>query len=293
MPREKIEYEIKDESFVALQGWMLTELGLKGNELIIYALIYGFTQTYNIGYTGGIRYLALWTNSTRQSVHKVLKSLSKKELICQGTARIDDVNYVYIKALKGKQSLHQAENKCKQSLHECKQSLHEVSTKFTSEGKQSLHTHYNINNNISDNYNYNISEKKSKKKKQKSESEFVVPSLEEVKKYITESNLNVDAEFFYDYYQSRGWKLGKDIDMDDWKATVRNWNRKSTKEESEPKSDGSMDKYEFVFNIFNTYTDEHGEEHSAYWDEDKEQYYIWDSETNIREYVDSSRVKRA
>nr|DAI57620.1 MAG TPA: hypothetical protein [Caudoviricetes sp.] len=32
--------EIKDENFTTIQGWMLNRLNLKGNELIIYAIIY-------------------------------------------------------------------------------------------------------------------------------------------------------------------------------------------------------------------------------------------------------------
>lgn len=35
---------IRDSNYVVIQGWMITRLGLKGNELMIYAVIYGFTQ---------------------------------------------------------------------------------------------------------------------------------------------------------------------------------------------------------------------------------------------------------
>ena len=34
--------KIKNENFIAIQGWMINELQLKGNDLIVYALIYGF-----------------------------------------------------------------------------------------------------------------------------------------------------------------------------------------------------------------------------------------------------------
>lgn len=36
--------KIKNENFIAIQGFMVKELGLSGNELIAYALIYGFSQ---------------------------------------------------------------------------------------------------------------------------------------------------------------------------------------------------------------------------------------------------------
>ena len=38
---------VKSENYITIQGWMVTELKLKGNELLIYALIFGFTQTTN------------------------------------------------------------------------------------------------------------------------------------------------------------------------------------------------------------------------------------------------------
>lgn len=51
------------------------------------------------------------------------------------------------------------------------------------------------------------------------------PTLEEIQNYINEENLNVDAQVFYDYYESNGWKVGRNT-MKDFKATLRNWSRK-------------------------------------------------------------------
>lgn len=55
---------------------------------------------------------------------------------------------------------------------------------------------------------------------------FKVPSIEEVQEYIDENDYSVDAERFIDYYTSNGWMVGKNH-MKDWKATVRNWERKN------------------------------------------------------------------
>lgn len=52
-----------------------------------------------------------------------------------------------------------------------------------------------------------------------------IPSLEEVKKYCAELKTDFDALYFYDYYRSRDWMLGKDK-MKDWRAVLRNWKRK-------------------------------------------------------------------
>ena len=51
---------------------------------------------------------------------------------------------------------------------------------------------------------------------------FVKPTVEEVKQYCIERNNNVNAEQFFDYYESNGWKVGKNS-MKDWKAAVRTW----------------------------------------------------------------------
>ncbi len=54
---------------------------------------------------------------------------------------------------------------------------------------------------------------------------FTPPSVEEVKQYCSERNNNVDAQAFVDFYQSKGWVVGKEK-MKDWKAAVRTWERR-------------------------------------------------------------------
>ena len=79
MDREKTK--IKRDNFITVQGWMILDLDLKGNELLIYACIYGFTQTESQWFTGNRQYLADWTNSTKQGVQKCLNSLVAKGLL--------------------------------------------------------------------------------------------------------------------------------------------------------------------------------------------------------------------
>jgi len=61
---------------------------------------------------------------------------------------------------------------------------------------------------------------------------FVKPTKTEIIDYINEKQLKVDSETFIDHYESNGWKVGK-VPMKDWKATLRNWDRK-TKEVKKP-----------------------------------------------------------
>lgn len=53
---------------------------------------------------------------------------------------------------------------------------------------------------------------------------FEKPTLSQITQYCLERNNNVNAEQFYDYYESNGWKVGKNA-MKDWKACVRTWER--------------------------------------------------------------------
>ena len=72
---------VKKESFICIQGWMRTELGLKGNDLIVYAIIYGFSQGGEGVFRGSLQYLADWTGATKQGVVKNLKHLMDLGLI--------------------------------------------------------------------------------------------------------------------------------------------------------------------------------------------------------------------
>lgn len=51
---------------------------------------------------------------------------------------------------------------------------------------------------------------------------FNKPTIIEIKDYCLERNNNIDANSFFDFYESKGWMVGKNK-MKDWKAAVRTW----------------------------------------------------------------------
>lgn len=53
---------------------------------------------------------------------------------------------------------------------------------------------------------------------------FTPPTIEEVEAYCKERNNTVDPETFINFYESKGWYVGKNK-MKDWKACVRTWER--------------------------------------------------------------------
>lgn len=72
---------MKDINYITIQGWMRTKLNLKGNELITYALIYGFTQDEDSWFSGSSSYVANWLGIEKRNALEVLKKLTEKGLI--------------------------------------------------------------------------------------------------------------------------------------------------------------------------------------------------------------------
>lgn len=60
--------------------------------------------------------------------------------------------------------------------------------------------------------------------KEKEPRKQIPPTLEMVKDYCAERMNNIDAEKFYDFYESKNWYVGKNK-MKDWQASVRTWER--------------------------------------------------------------------
>lgn len=154
--------KVKDENYIHIPGWAVTRLGLKGNELLVYSIIYGFSQDGETMFTGSLQYLADWTNSTKQSCIKCLKSLVEKGYIAKHEKIVNGVKFCEYQAVKPKSIVvNKVEQGSKQSLTGGKQSL-------TGGSKQSLPNI--LDNNTLDN---NIASKKERKSKSKSYDEQI------------------------------------------------------------------------------------------------------------------------
>ncbi|MCM1066407.1 MAG: hypothetical protein NC418_02390 [Muribaculaceae bacterium] len=56
---------------------------------------------------------------------------------------------------------------------------------------------------------------------------FVKPSVEELRAYIREKGYAIDAQYFFDYYESVNWMRGKSK-MKSWKLTLNTWHNRNT-----------------------------------------------------------------
>jgi uncharacterized phage protein (TIGR02220 family) len=69
---------INPNNYYTIQGWMLSELGLKGNALAAYAIIYGFSQDGKSEYAGSSAYLCEWLGCTKKTALTTLAELTEK-----------------------------------------------------------------------------------------------------------------------------------------------------------------------------------------------------------------------
>ena len=217
---------IKQKSHIVIDAYML-QLGLKGNELLIYALIAGFCQDGVSECWTSQETMAEWCGgiSTR-AVRDILQNLITKKLITKKECLNKNVKYSY-KVVEIIPELSSNE----QEVFSTQQEVFSGSDRNFLPVVQELSSGNNKIDNIYDNKidNKTIKEKKEIKEKKKDlpetkERVFKKPSVEENRSYCQERNNNINPEQFYDYYEANGWKINRNP-MKDWKATVRNWER--------------------------------------------------------------------
>lgn len=165
------ESKVSSESYLNIQGWMIKDLKLKGNELLIFAIIYGFSKDGVSKFNGGLQYLADWTNSTKQGCINNLKSLIAKDLIIKEENEVNNIKYcIYYANI----------NTIKQILIGIKQSLMPIKESLTNNIYNNIENIDNtiINNSIMEKpktpfskLENNLEEEKPKKKRQLTKSQ--------------------------------------------------------------------------------------------------------------------------
>lgn len=159
--------KIKNENFIAIQGFMIKELGLSGNELIAYALIYGFSQDSESEFKGSLNYVAEWLNCSKTTAFNLLNKLADDGFIKKTEKTINGVKFCNYSAVKPddeelkKIKLRKQIRKEKEKTERSSKKLNTCSKKYNgcskslNEGVQKVDTH---NNNNIDNIKDNISE---------------------------------------------------------------------------------------------------------------------------------------
>lgn len=96
--------EVKDGTYVNIQSFMVNELHLSGNALIIYAVIYGFSQDGDSWFTGSRSYLAAWCQASKSTVSRNLETLCADGLIERRERSESGVLLVDYRVVRGTQN---------------------------------------------------------------------------------------------------------------------------------------------------------------------------------------------
>lgn len=86
--------------------------------------------------------------------------------------------------------------------------------------------------------------RKEKEVKRKEEKGFIPPLLDDVKKYVSEKNLKVNAKDFYNYFTEGNWIDSKGNQVKNWKQKILTWNGYSSTEKTVKKSTPNQREYD-------------------------------------------------
>lgn len=162
--------KIKNENFIAIQGFMVKELELTGNELIAYALVYGFSQDDESEFKGSLNYVAEWLNCSRTTAFNLLNKLADDGFIKKTEKTINGVKFCNysatkpnneeLKEIKLRKQIRKEREKLERSskkLNTCSKN-HNGCSKNLNEGVQKVDIHNNNIDNIKDNISETIGE---------------------------------------------------------------------------------------------------------------------------------------
>lgn len=229
---------IRSDNHITIDGWMINELELSGSELIVYGLIWGFSQTENQWCTASQAYIARWANISTRGLRKILDKLEEKGLLIKETTTCKKGLESKYRAIRPSAEDQEADGN--------KVPIRPEQSSYPDGNKVPIRWEQSSYNNIEDNIDYNIADKKENKKR-KTEP-FKKPTLEEVTAYIQERKSPIDSERFYAYYESVGWIVGKKP-MKNWKMAVITWEKRleaERKEKNKPSTCGDNKSQEFM-----------------------------------------------
>ena len=139
-------------NYITIQGWMVSDLNLKGNELILYALIYGFSQDEESKFSGSLTYMMNWLNCSKQSVLNILNSLIDKNLITK--TKSEDNQKCFYKVVK---NFDQSKNLTSQKIRQDQSKNLTRVVKNFDQTSQKIRPNNIIYNNINNTNDNNIS----------------------------------------------------------------------------------------------------------------------------------------
>lgn len=235
--------EFRDSGFI-YYGWMIEDMGLYGNELIIYSILNAVCQIPGMSYYGSKEYLGKFVGSTRTAI-RVLNSLIDKGYVKKRVLSGNRTEYI---ALVDKKSINIKKDELSNStMTNC----HSDYDNLSQSTMTNCHSHCDKMSHKLINKNINKYIKKDSKKDPDSLSDKPnIPSLEEVKAYAVEMNLKFNPVKFYEYYQAKKWIKKNGEPVKSWKLTMCRWSDTEVdpkEKATEAKSKTSFQQNEYDF----------------------------------------------
>lgn len=163
----------------------------EGKEADVFAVINGFSQEGQGCFYGSLSLLSQFCGiKSKTTTQKILKNLVEKGAIVKG------------------EDLHNGVKFCSYKVNKNWYGISKINMGGMSETDTNNKEYININT-LSN----------------KGEHRFQKPSLEDVRAYCISRSNKVDPEQFYNFYESKGWVVGKSP-MKDWRAAVRTWEKR-------------------------------------------------------------------
>lgn len=126
----------------------------------------------------------------------------------------------------GKKGGRPKKNKVEENPMETQEKPNNNPNETQIEPNQNLNVDKDVDVDVDKDFNLDMDKDKEKDKKKKA-NRFSKPTIQQIQEYCKSRNNNVDPNRFYDYYETVGWKVGKNP-MKDWKAAIRTWERNNT-----------------------------------------------------------------
>lgn len=200
---------VKGGSYVVIPSFAVNDMHLKGNELLVFSVIWGFSQDGSSWFKGSRGYLADWCGASKGTVDNALAKLVEKGLV-EKRKRIE--NGVTLCDYRVPQNFCPHPKNCDTPP----QNLGGGTPKNEVGGTPKIMTH---------NLDVDILEDNSSERRGARAARFAPPTPEQLSEYCVEEGISIDCDRFLDYYDTQGWRLSNGNQMKDWRAAVRNWAR--------------------------------------------------------------------
>jgi predicted transcriptional regulator len=89
---------MSSNNYFTVSRWMVSKLHLSGNDLLVYAIIYGFSQDGESRFYGSAKYIADSIGTSRRAVMNILERLTKSGLLIKESEYSNGVKNCFYKA---------------------------------------------------------------------------------------------------------------------------------------------------------------------------------------------------